>query len=183
MSLSFNFGTESCVFWKLCKWWRRGGGGKLRRRCCVSSFSNWYFSDKRLSKRSKKYLNFHFSMLISKNGVKRSKNPSLDDSRPRITKYLKSVMFYNSKIFTKSACQRLTHLFTQPLPSTRCIWLLHQKIIESWTQIPWHLSSFSRSLLFWEALWEVWQQIGVTLEFASLLSHWSNLEVPTSILL
>ena len=102
---------------------------------------------------------------------------------PRITKYLKSVMFYNSKIFTKSACQRLTHLFTQPLPSTRCIWLLHQKIIESWTQIPWHLSSFSRSLLFWEALWEVWQQIGVTLEFASLLSHWSSLEVPTSILL
>ena len=81
MSSSFNFGTESCVVSKLCKWWRWGSGGKLRRRCCVTTFSNCYFSDKRLSKRSKKYLNFHFSLLISKNGVKRSKTPSLDDSQ------------------------------------------------------------------------------------------------------
>ena len=68
--LLFLFGTESCVFSKLCKWWRRGGGGKLRRCCCVSSFSNCYFSDKNYQNGVRDTFNFHFSLLISK---KRSK--------------------------------------------------------------------------------------------------------------
>ena len=67
----FNFGTEICVFSKICKWWRWGGGGTLRRRCCVSSFLNCYFSDRIYQNGVRHSFNFHFSLLISK---KRSKN-------------------------------------------------------------------------------------------------------------
>ena len=65
---------------KLWKWWWWGGGGKLRRRCCVSSFSNCYFSDKNYQNGVRDTFNFHFLLCFPKNGVKRSKNPSLDDS-------------------------------------------------------------------------------------------------------
>ena len=79
--LLFLFGTESCVFSKLCKWWRRGGGGKLRRRCCVSSFSNCYFSDKMNQNRLIQYKNSYFLLSIFKNRLKWIKNPSLHDSQ------------------------------------------------------------------------------------------------------
>ena len=78
--LLFIFGTESCVFSKLCKWWRWGGGGKLRRRCCVSSFSNCYFSDKMNQNRLIQYKNSYFLLSIFKNRLKWIKNPSLHDS-------------------------------------------------------------------------------------------------------
>ena len=77
----FNFGTEKCIFSKLWKRWWWGGGGKLRRRCCVSSFSNCYFSDKNYQNGVRDTFNFHFLLCFPKNGVKQSKNPSLDDSR------------------------------------------------------------------------------------------------------
>ena len=78
--LLFIFGTESCVFSKLCKWWRRGGGGMLRRRCFVSSFSNCYFSDKMNQNRLIQYKNSYFLLSIFKNRLKWIKNPSLHDS-------------------------------------------------------------------------------------------------------
>ena len=79
--LFFSFGTESCVFSKLCKWWRRGGGGKLRRCCCVSSFSNCYFSDKMNQNRLIQCKNSYFLLSIFKNRLKWIKNPSLHDIR------------------------------------------------------------------------------------------------------
>ena len=78
---NFLFGTELCKLFKIGRWWLWGGGGKKRRACViVRTFFISYFSDK-INQIGVLYLkNFHFSLIIFKNGVKRSKPPILHDS-------------------------------------------------------------------------------------------------------